>query len=258
MSAPLFARFRQTILDGSHATAPGPLSSDLLLASDGALSVYYAPFDYVNPAAKVVVLGITPGQTQAVNALAAARTALAQGQADQDVLRLAKRAAGFSGAMRGTLVALLDAVGLQHHLGIASTAELFDTRADWLQTASALAFPTFLDGKNYNGTPDMRRQPLLKGLLTSHLVPLLQSLPQATFIPLGPKPTEALDWVAHTHGVRPVRVLRGLPHPSGANAERIAYFLGRKPRHLLSSKTDPDRLDAAKREIVAQLEGGRP
>jgi hypothetical protein len=49
------------------------------------------------------------------------------------------------------------------------------------------------------------------------------------------------------------RILAGLPHPSGANAERIAYFLGRKPRESLSRVTDPDALDAAKARLLAQV-----
>lgn len=51
------------------------------------------------------------------------------------------------------------------------------------------------------------------------------------------------------------QVLRGLPHPSGANAERIAYFLGRKPRHKLSTKTRPESLDAG-REMALRCVAG--
>lgn len=165
-----------------------------------------------------------------------------------------QRAAGFSGKMRGSLIKMLDAVGLQKRLGIASAAALFDAKASWLQAASAVVFPVFLNGQNYNGTPAMTRHPLLIKLLTSHLVPLIKTLAQAIVIPLGPKPTQALDWDAQIHGIRPAIVLRGLPHPSGANAERIAYFLGRKPRSKLSVKTDPDKLDEAKRRIIELLE----
>ena len=50
------------------------------------------------------------------------------------------------------------------------------------------------------------------------------------------------------------QVLSGLPHPSGANAERIAYFLGNKPKELLSSKTNTELLDKAKAEIIKKLE----
>lgn len=48
-------------------------------------------------------------------------------------------------------------------------------------------------------------------------------------------------------------VLDGLPHPSGANAERIAYFLGRKAREALSPKTSPAGLDAARDRLRAQV-----
>ena len=44
-----------------------------------------------------------------------------------------------------------------------------------------------------------------------------------------------------------------IPHPSGANAERIAYFLGQKPRDRLSAKTDPTRIDAARASLEAKL-----
>jgi hypothetical protein len=44
-----------------------------------------------------------------------------------------------------------------------------------------------------------------------------------------------------------------LPHPSGANAERIAYFLGNKARESLSIKTNPDLLDQAKVKILEKL-----
>lgn len=57
------------------------------------------------------------------------------------------------------------------------------------------------------------------------------------------------------------RVLEGLPHPSGSNAERIAYFLGRKNRGALSSKTNPEKLDRARevlrRQVARLIEGTR-
>jgi len=48
-------------------------------------------------------------------------------------------------------------------------------------------------------------------------------------------------------------VLMGLPHPSGANAERIAYFLGRKERALLSAKTAPENIEAARARLSEQI-----
>lgn len=258
MSSQLFERFKSAITGFEPQPGrPVPLLPDaLLLERAGDLAVYYAPFDYTNPEAKVVILGITPGLTQANNALQGARDALAAGRTDQEALKQAKRTAGFSGKMRPALIKMLDVVGLHQHLGIGTSGELFEGRADWLQTASSITFPTFHKDKDYNGTPDMTRQPVLTRLLTSHLVPIVETLRHAVFIPLGPKPLSALDWIAQHHGLKPARVLRGMPHPSGANAERIAYFLGEKPREALSKQTDPDKLDGAKREIQRVLQTG--
>jgi hypothetical protein len=44
-----------------------------------------------------------------------------------------------------------------------------------------------------------------------------------------------------------------LTHPSGANGERIAYFLGRKDRGELSAKTDASKLDAARAQLRATV-----
>lgn len=71
----------------------------------------------------------------------------------------------------------------------------------------------------------------------------------ALFVPLG-------DTVSSVFGYLRVddkRVLYGLPHPSSANRERINYFLDKKPRHLLSSKTNPLKIDAAKRRLQAKV-----
>lgn len=122
-----------------------------------------------------------------------------------------------------------------------------------LQTASVLPFPVFLNGDNYNGAPDLVRTPLLRQFMLAHFLPMLSELPDAVLIPLGPVPTKALSWLVREGHVSGRRVLEGLPHPSGANGERIAYFLGRKKRDELSSKTDASKLDAARAQLIATV-----
>ena len=79
-------------------------------------------------------------------------------------------------------------------------------------------------------------------------------LPDSLYIPMGASVSEGLDWLA-ARGVLPAgRILHGLPHPSGANAERVAYFLGRKAAADLSSKTNGAQIDAARRRLLAQME----
>jgi len=230
--------------------AGNPCTTELLMAKDGALSVYYAPFEWVNPQARVVLVGITPGRTQAANALNEAKHAIYSGASDADVLRRAKATGAFSGAMRPNLVSLLDAVGLQKWLGLTSCGELFGSAAGLLQTASVLQFPVFVNGENYNGTPDPTKHLLLRELVAEQFGKMCAQLPNAVFVPLGPVPSKVLAWLATQGTVEPGRVLEGLPHPSGANAERIKYFLGQKQRSELSAKTDPDKLDAAKAALI--------
>jgi hypothetical protein len=36
------------------------VSKDFLVNKDGNIEIYYAPFDYINSKAKIVIVGITP------------------------------------------------------------------------------------------------------------------------------------------------------------------------------------------------------
>ncbi len=36
----------------------------LLMDASGDVKIYYAPFEYINPSARIVLVGITPGPTQ--------------------------------------------------------------------------------------------------------------------------------------------------------------------------------------------------
>lgn len=232
------------------------IPASFLLAQQGALSSYYIPFEYVNPQARVVLVGITPGLVQWQNAICQAVNSLRAGVDAVEVLRQCKQTGAFSGAMRPNLVAMLDHIGLHGYLGLASCAELFGRASHLVQTTSVLRNPVFINGENYNGTPDMLKHPMLRQQLLDGFARECRQLPEAIYIPLGPKVAKALAWLGEQGYLDSDRVLAGLPHPSGANAERIAYFLGRKDKALLSDKTNPDVLDSARHELqqkVAQL-----
>lgn len=226
----------------------------LKMREDGAWTTYYAPFEHVNRSAKLVILGITPGLTQALNALRSAQASIREGLPSEDALARAKVFASFSGPMRSNLVALLDQVGAARWLGVSTTAELFGTHSSLVQFSSALRFPVALNGENYSGTPGIVETRFTREELERSLVREVELLPDAVYVPLGPAVTEALEWVCRNGGLDRNHVLAGLPHPSGANAERIAYFLGRKARASLSSKVNPDRLDACRSALQAKME----
>lgn len=251
MGTQLFNQYSAAIrsFDGDPATQA------LRMASDGKVSVYYAPFDWVNPRAKIVLVGITPGRTQAVNALREAQQRLAKGASAADALMHAKRTGAFSGSMRPNLVAMLNHVGLAQWLGLSSCDALFGTSSSLLQTASVLPFPVFVDSENYNGTPDIVKTPVLRNLMTEHFVPVVKALTSTVFIPLGPVPTRAMEWLVAQGHTAAGRVLCHMPHPSTANSERIAYFLGQKDRANLSAKTSPDKLDSARASLLQAVAG---
>jgi len=235
-----------------------PTHAHLLIEGDGALSCHYAPFEHINHTAHVVLLGITPGAQQAGNALNALRDALGDGHDDASALAIAKATASFSGQMRNNLVALLDRVGLHRRLGITTSGALFSDRSDLVHFTSSIRHPVFVDGKDYSGSPSILSTPFLKRLMERWLVEEAVALSDAYWLPLGTEPTAVAQWLVEQGHLRADRVMAGLPHPSPSNMERIAYFLGKKPRALLSSRTNAEVLDANRERLTAQLCGQRP
>lgn len=217
------------------------------------ITVAYAPFDHLNPEARVVIVGLTPGRQQARNALEETRRLLQAGASEAEAMARAKVFASFSGPMRANLVAMLDDVGLARRLGLGSTEALWGSAQRLVHFTSALRYPVFVDGQNYSGAPDILSTPLLREQLLRWFAREMEALPHAVFVPLGPKVAAAVEWAAREAGVDAARILAGLPHPSGANGERIAFFLGRKLRAALSSKVDPDKLLAARASVEARV-----
>lgn len=231
-----------------------PLPASLHMTGDHRHDVYYAPFDHVTSTARVVIVGITPGRVQAVAALEAARRALRAGRPHKEALESAKATASFAGPMRRNLVDLLDHVGVAERLGIRSTAELWGPEQHLAHFTSALRYPVFEAGKNYPGGK-LSTSSLLSAELDRWFAAECRVLPRALFVPLGPTAMEACEHQIAAGTLRRDQILAGLPHPSGANAERIPYFLGRKPRHLLSAKTRPESLDAGREQALRTVAG---
>lgn len=233
--------------------------NDLVLSSDGDIRTYYAPFDHIETKARLVVVGITPGKTQAVNAIESAQKALSRGLSVEAVLAEAKLVGSFSGALRSNLVAMLDSIGVNNHFGLPSTGELFRPGSTEIHFTSAIRYPTFVGGVNYNGTPDMLKSVTLRRMVETYLGEEATILPGAIWLPLGPKAEAAVLHLVKIGKLARRQVLSGMPHPSGANAERVSVFLGRKAPHLASSKTNAGQLLAAfdrLRSQISALAGG--
>jgi hypothetical protein len=231
---PQFARFRDAIT----ALPPGELTRDDLLdgrfklVSGVGFTVHYAPFDHVNAQARVVLVGLTPGWTQTKLAFETARDRLHAGDSDDQVLWAVKQQASFAG-MRTRLVQWLDGIDVDRALRLASTAELFDHRAELLQTTSAVRYPVFCDGdKNWSGSNPPITEPALRDLVRGLLGPELHSLPDALVVPLGRNAERGLQALVDQGELDPETrvILFSFPHPSGANPNGPRWYADAQPR----------------------------
>ncbi|WP_379969321.1 uracil-DNA glycosylase family protein [Ectobacillus sp. sgz5001026] len=207
------------------------LSSQFLLEKDDKkkLEIYYAPFDYVNEQAKIVIVGITPGLHQMKRSYETVRNLRDNKVTDEEILHQVKKNSSFEGPMRKNLIKMLDELQLHQYLGLSSTSELFNTASHLVQTTSIITYPVFYNGKNYNGSvPNLLKTELLKKYVMENFTSELKKLQDALIIPLGVNVTNALTFLAENDYMNPSAVLFGFPHPSGGNGHRHKQFAENK------------------------------
>jgi hypothetical protein len=255
---PNYYKFRNQVSD---MDAGEKLHEKLRITAGNRYEFRYAPFDYINTAAKVVIVGITPGEQQAKLAINAMKEGLTEGIDDLTIMRRAKYHASFGGSMRKNLVNMLDHIGLANLLDIPSCTEMFSMDSDIAHFTSILRYPTFymanpedpLSLVNYNGQDGPLRNPNTEDMIDKYFNQELTLLPDALYIPLGDKVSMAMRHFVGTRQLDDNQVLHGLPHPSGANAERIAYFTGNKSAADCSIKTNTNKIDEAKNKLLEKL-----
>ena len=183
-------------------------------------TVVYGPLSSVpNPQAEVIFVGLTPGysQLELANRIARERPTLTP----EEYALAIRREVAFAGSMHRNLIAMLDGLGLQDHLRIPSTADLFGEQSHRIFATSALQYPVFRAGwKNYSGSDAIVREPLFIDMLKTLLGPMLAAMPKALIVPFGGCACAGVLYVADDDR----RVLRGFPHPSGANGHRRPIF----------------------------------
>jgi len=227
----------RSLPNGKELTRQDLLTSAFRLYETGKLAIYYAPFDVLNKAARVVILGITPGWTQMEIAYREFRSALGQGSTVIEASQRAKEKASFAGGMRRNLTAILDEIGLPSTLGIKSCEELFNDARHLVHTTSAIRYPVFVNGRNYTGhSPGPLKHPELRRYVEHVLPNELRSVPQALIVPLGKCVASIIEHLIENGEIDPRNCLLGFPHPSGANGHRHREF--REGRRLLSKTVE--------------------
>lgn len=88
------------------------MKQDYLIASENELAIYYAPFDYINKDASVVIVGITPGWTQMEKSISTVIAELYNGASYESAIKKVKSESSFAGSMRSNLINMLDELGL--------------------------------------------------------------------------------------------------------------------------------------------------
>ena len=197
------------------------VGDDFLLAREGPLEVFYAPLHGVTPDAEIVIVGLTPGRSQMLATFREARRLLHDGWHPPQLFGEVRHRITFGGTMRTNLIRMLDRIGVAERLELETCADLFGSASRLLHSTSALRYPVFFKGNNYRGAPKIGNSKLLSNIVKNNLPNTLKRFPNAQIVPLGRAVEEGLQ----VAGVgESSRILKGFPHPSGANGHRIKQF----------------------------------
>ncbi len=177
-------------------------------------------FDYVNPKAKVVIVGITPGNSQ----LDGSR----EGMSSKEI----KREYAFAGKMRPNLVNMLDYIGVNSLLDIESCKTLWDNDFDKVDMTSLLIDATYVLKKD--GTKEMFRhaekivksEELSKRLEDGFVKNCKKYENSQLFVACGAGVYNILKKLHEEKKINGEVVY--IAHPSGANMKCIQCYLGKK------------------------------
>ena len=206
------------------------LTQDFLIDKDNRLEIYYAPHnEYINSKAKIFIIGITPGFQQMSTARATAREGIENGKSIEDIKYDCKVAGRFSGILRKNIISMLDEINLNKSLNINSCDELFKEKDYLLHTTSLIPYPVFFKGNNYTGhSPKLMKSEFLMKYVYENLIENIEKLGDVLIIPLGKAVEEVLDDLVNKNIIEKDQILRGFPHPSGANAHRLTQLRDNK------------------------------
>ena len=198
-------------------------NKNFLIKREDNIEIYYAPFDYINSKAKIMIVGITPGLQQMLQSFEAVN----EGRSLKEV----KDLSSFKGSMRTTLIKYLDALNINKKLKIKSCESLFNINSKYLHSTSLIKYPVFDKGKNYSGSGLLKKKILLD-FLEAHFVKELKKLDKTIIVPLGNTVSSTIDYLNNEFKLNLKCFLKGFPHPSGLNVRKDIQFKENKIRML--------------------------
>lgn len=202
------------------------LTKDFLIDKNGDLEIYYAPHnEYINKSAKVFIVGITPGFQQMSTSIASARVGINDCKSIEEIQYECKVAGRFSGSLRKNIIDMLDEIYLNKALDLNSCDELFKDKDYLLHTTSLIPYSVFFKGNNYTGhNPKLIKSDFLMSYVYENLKENIDNLGDVLIIPLGKAVEEVLNKLVIENIIKDENILRGFPHPSGANGHRLVQF----------------------------------
>ena len=198
-------------------------NKNFLIKREDNIEIYYAPFDYINSKAKIMIVGITPGLQQMLQSFEAVN----EGRSLKEV----KDLSSFKGSMRTTLIKYLDSLNINKKLRIKSCESLFNINSKYLHSTSLIKYPVFDKGRNYSGSGLLKKKILLD-FLEAHFVKELKKLDKTIIVPLGNTVSSTIDYLNNEFKLNLKCFLKGFPHPSGLNVRKDIQFKENKTRML--------------------------
>jgi hypothetical protein len=199
------------------------VNKEFLIKKDGNIEIYYAPFDYLNSKAKIIIVGITPGLQQMTQSFQAIK--------DGKSLKEVKDLSSFKGSMRTTLIKYMDELKINKIIKIKSCESLFNLDSKYLHTTSLVKYPVFDKGKNYSGANILKKKILLE-FIEENFLKELKILQNSIIIPLGNTVSSTIDYLNTEYQLNLRCFLKGFPHPSGLNVRKNIQFKDNKKEML--------------------------
>lgn len=187
---------------------------------------FYAPFDYVNKEARIVIVGITPGWTQAKNIHNFMLSQIKKGVTNKELLeKEAKYKASFCGRMKQNLVRKLDDIGISESYLKESSSELWLSKRNLFHPTSLLRFPVFVKKNaqstnkydNYGGhiPPILSIEGLKNRILkTFYEEEIKQISNKSLIIPLGTAVSNVMRNLISENKIEKDRCILDFPHPT--------------------------------------------